>query len=434
MPSPALKPEITPRFGGYDVIWPAPACLSIAVRRVHVHTAGRVTGELEICRDNGSGPKILLPSSEFNFSAARTRSSLAKEMAERCADLGVDWLTVIEKLANDVQQHARTGEEAIEILPDANTPPPERILYPVLFKGVSNLIWGDKGVNKSTLAYYIAICVALPWDDNPLGFRTIDKPLKTLILDYENPEYVFRHYMACLLRGHPDLAHVPGIFYRHCNIPIADDIEAIANQVDMCQARLLIIDSLGAAAGSEREGLNSAEAARRFNSGLDQIPVTKLIIGQTSKLQDGTKTLFGSTFFRYFARNLFELVKASESIEDNVGHLALFHRDANYSKKARPLGIHVTYETDSDENNVAISFSPEEVSVSDFADKVSTSSRIYELLRNGPVFQKDLVAMLHISFPTCGMAINRLIAKKQVARLDDGKLGLVVKNEIDMFR
>ena len=243
------KPTTTELINGYAFEWTVPYNLVARVGRLRVPSDGQVRGELEIIHRNGKENYILLVPTQFNFSSEPTRARYAKQLKEK-VDLKVEWKEIFDYVSNEVLRLARSGDEPVEVYAEDTPVPPEQLLGDLIYKGVQNIIFGEKGVSKSTLAYLLGMCLALPWRDNPLALPVPTHSIKVLVLDWETDERIFRYYVSRLQKGMG--IPVCSLYYRRCTLPIIEDIEAIRNHVDQTGANLLIIDSLGAAAGGER--------------------------------------------------------------------------------------------------------------------------------------------------------------------------------------
>lgn len=406
------KPTVTEQINGYKFEWLAPHHLVAQVTRVRTPSDGQVRGELAIFHLNGKAEVVLLVPTQFNFSSEPTRVRYAKQLAEKL-DIKIEWKEIIDYISNEVLHLARCGDEPVEVYPNTDTPPPQRLLGDLVYKGVQNIIFGEKGVSKSTLAYLLGMCVALPWCDNPLELATPKESVKVLVADWETEESIFRYVMSRLQRG----MDIPpcSLNYRRCTLPLVEDIEAIQRHIDQTGAKLLIIDSLGAAAGGERDELKNPGSALMFNAVIRKLEITTLIIAQTSKgsEEDGKKkSIYGTTFFRYYARNIFELCAGEDEYGDTQ-HLGLFHRDCNLGPKMKPMGFRLEFSP-----NGAIALEREPISVAEFAQKLSTSARILEALKDGKMTQKDLKESLEVSYPTIGMALKRLKRQGKVQQMD----------------
>lgn len=408
-------PNITEVINGYVLEWPEHK-LTAKATRIRTPSDGQVKGELEIQRNvNGTVNYLLVPT-QFNFSSEPTRAKFAKQLSEKL-DVKVEWKEVFDCISETIQRLVRSGDVCVEVYPNETVTLPEQLISNIIYKGVQNIIFGEKGVNKSTLAYLLGICATLPWKDNPFGLSVPTDSLKTLVLDWETDKPIFEYCLSRLKNGmqYP----MCSLYYRRCTLPLVDDIEPIQKHIEATNAKLLIVDSLGAAAGGERGELKGADSAILFNTALRKLNITSLIIGQTKKGdEDRKKTIFGSTYFTYYARNIFELCAGEDDYSDTQ-HLGLFHRECNLGKKMQPLGLRLTYTPES------ITVEREAVSIAEFVHKVSIGKQIVEALKNGAMTSKELQTHLDVNRSSIDMAIKRLRQRKQITDTGDKKWGLL---------
>lgn len=411
------------QIGGYIFEW-EDCKISVKVSRLHVHGDGRVTGEICISNNCKENPLILLPATQINFSAERTRNQYAKSMKEKIPDSPANWVEIFDYLGYKVQELARTGESVEEVWASDDIEPPQFLLEPFIYKRVPNIIFGEKGVNKSTLAYLCGAIMVLPWTNNPLELKSPDDCVRSLVLDWETDDYIFKYYLSRLKRGMkiPDFP----LYYRHCHIPLADDLEAIEQKIEETKAECLIIDSLAAASGGESKEIRGGDTALHFNMSLRKLmtfkgePITTLILAQTSKSQEGKKTILGSTLFTYYARNIFELCRGEDNYEQTQ-HIAMFHRENNLGRKHPPIGLSVTY----DDAQKSIVMEREPINVTEFTAKVTLKMRILDALKRGAMDTRELAEVLDLKDKEASVRtkVNSLKAEGKVIKVGE-KWGL----------
>ncbi len=413
------EPIITAQIGGYLLDFKESGVV-VKVGRLDVHKSGKVTGELTI----RIGEYTKLPPSDFNFSADKTRGMTAKSLGLKYPDDKVDWVELFDYLAEKVQELARQGEPVKEIWADDEADAPEFLLEPFIYKNQSNIIYGEKGVSKSTLAYAFAMCMALPWPENPLELTVPDKPIVSLVLDWETDEKTFAWYLSRLKRG-MDCPTVP-LHYRRCSLPLIDELEEIEHYIEKVKADIIIIDSLAAAAGGERGELKGAQSALSFNMALRKLKLPSLIIAQTSKDQDGKKTIFGSTMFTYYARNIFELCR-NEDTDSDLVHLAMFHRECNLGRKHKPMGFCLDFNDD----NRSLSITRESVTVSEFITKVSAQNAVADALKSGLKDVNEIADITGLKPNNIRTSLSRLRSLDKVKKIG-GRWGLKAYHEKEM--
>lgn len=404
-------PVISNKLNGYILKFTEEAIIC-TINNCRLHSRdGRTTGELSITT-NTEKPTILLPSTSFNFSADQTRVRQAKTLTEKY-DLKINWAEVFDYLGHKVQELARTGEEVAEVWAADEIVPVEWLLEPIIIKGQPNVIYGEKGVSKSTLAYICGAILCLPWHDNPLELSVCDYPVPSLVLDWERDKRAFDYYLSRIKIG----MNAPPfrLYYRRCNLPLAEDIEAVARKLEETGAQLLIVDSIGRAAGGQDVDLKSSSAADNFLRAIRELNITTLLIGQTRKPQYGERqaksSIFGSIFFTYYAGNVLELVHSEDDFGDSK-HLALFHRENNFTAKSRPIGLRMDFL-----ENGGINVEREPVSVAEFGQKIGTQVRVLEALKSGTMEVKELAEALDISEGSVRTTLSRLSKKGKITKI-----------------
>ena len=400
---------VTQTITGWTFHWEKER-LTINVSRVRLHTDGRVTGDVQLILEAIQKGE---PSFGFNFSSAQTRRLLAKSLSEKYPEL--KWQEIIDKLCSQVQELALTGEPIKELWTSENIQPPEYLIEPILLKDLPTIIFGEKGVTKSTLALVLYLILTMPWDDNPLELIAPKHSVKTAYLDWELPGHIAQWSLKKLQQG-MGVPPLP-LYHRRCRVPLADDIEAIQKYLSQMKAEAVIIDSLARACGGEL--LKDTENINRFFNALDKLNVTSLILGQTAKTEKTKqRSIYGSSMFSYYSRSIWELCK-TESVGEDEFSVALFHRSSNLTKLQKPIGFRFNF----NENKTSII--REAVSYTEFYEKVNRQFQITELLRTSPLKTEEIMEAMDIKRGNADMTLKRLRDKKKVIKLEDGRWGLL---------
>jgi len=247
------------------------------------------TGELWFYHTNSSGDS-LLHVAKVNLLASSTMTQLAKYMGTLATDL--PWKQIITFLSKSSIEYQRRGEPGIVLEPDMeNLKHPGYYIEPLILKGVPNIIFGQKGVSKTTLALACAGLIHLGVDYTEWGFSAPEQA-NVAIIDYESTAQLTRYNIGKLIKG----GSIPWTVlpYIRCKQPMADDIDRIGNFLFDNNTEVIIIDSLGQAAGADRNDSAGKGSALRFFEALRQLNLTSLIIGQTSKSEDNSRrTIYG---------------------------------------------------------------------------------------------------------------------------------------------
>ena len=416
------NPEIIEGINRLTFLWKE---LDLKVRADRTTDAG--FAELSFYNVNGTGESII-HTCKTNLLSSGSMTQLAKRLSQHSAE--APWTQIMTCLTVKTIQYVRQGEPGIMLEPSGDISHPGYYIEPIIIKGAPSVIYGDKGVNKTTLGLALLGLISLgvvpsenPTDDNPLGFGPAAKA-NVAILDWESTQELTKYTLATLVTG----GTIPWYIlpYLRCKQPLADDIDRIGNFLKDNDIKVVLIDSLGQAAGSDRYDSSGKTVALRFFEALRLLNVTPLIIAQNAKGADNKKTIFGSTYFTYYSRNIFELRSKENDINTNEKHIALFHTEANYSAKYSPIGFNLYYTDD------ALLIKREEVSLSQFLERVSQMKEMYELMRKGPQTRNTIADALGITVGQADTLLNRGHTRGELITIKRGLHGLKLK-EGDMF-
>ncbi len=415
-----MKPTITQTTNGYCFDF-LDAKIKLLVSRVHVHTDGRVTGELEIKYLDGEKANTINPASTFNFSSDTTRSRLVKSMQIKRNN--TDWATIIDYLCKNVLELSRCGEPVIDVYAgDETAIPPRYLLDPFIIENYPNVIFGDPGTLKSTLALLLSQLMMLPCPDNVLGLTVSSESMRVLYCDWETDEATIKWQLTLLQNGlgiSPLFVH-----YRRCSLPLAQELEGMRAAIADKNIKVLVIDSLGLACGGE---LKEAQPALEFFKALRTLNITTLILAHCPKPQEGvkTKSIYGSMYFRALARNVWEIQKSQEQGSDTA-NISLYHdKPAPFQNIHKPLGYKFIYD-----NKSVIVECEDPKTIEEFLQRMCTSERILKLLETRAMTQKEMKEELGLSYAALSMAMKRLLNKKRVVKLADEKWGLIAQGEL----
>lgn len=312
-------PEVTTNAGMYVLEW-EPENIRISIDRLY-DTKGITTGEVAIQYKPPEGSEYgHLHLARLNLTSTRERQSLTNYLASRVSD--IDWGAVIEQACVKTLEKHREGEPCTMV---GNLPIAEQSkysLYPLMLEGQPNLIFGPGGSGKTT----VAAMFALQYVSSHEG--------SVLWLDYEWFQDEVNSLIKRLKDGmglDPELE----IAYRFCAQPLADDILSIQRMVLETNAKLVVVDSVGAACGGDPM---APDVVLRYFSALRSLRVTTLSLDHVAKENRGP---FGSVYKLNSARNVWEAVKGTS----DKGCLAvgLHHRKINSGPLLKPLGYQFSY-------------------------------------------------------------------------------------------
>lgn len=391
--------------------------LTATVSRLSQDKTGTIKGQLLFETSNPEYHKHLLQQT-YNFSSPRTQKMLKDDISKRYNKPEIDWDSILEQLSVYTKNIFNEGEAPTEVWTDENIIPLEYKLYPILPKGEPTILFADGGSGKSTLALFIACCITLPWNDNPLHLKP--EFGKVLYLDWETNINTFKRRLQWLQHGHS----LPNFFitYRRCRLSLSEDIEEIHRIIAENKIDTVIIDSvIGACEGD----INKNEVAADFYRALRALTdTTTLAIHHVSKDKlAGSRSPFGSAYFSNLARSVWELTSSQEPGESKLS-ICLSHYKSNDDTKHQPIGMEVEYRKTEQKtifSNIAVEDIPEAQT------KLSLTRRIENELKNGNMGLKDIVDSLGVSYQLVANALSKMKRNDKVIRLNDGTWALPVK-------
>lgn len=302
----------------------------IETKRNNISCDLEVTNELDIAKNP------IIWRGNFTLTSEKHCQELAERFNEALPEkqFGIKWLNFVQLFRKRVLEYIQQGEPVEEVKSDdLENFKPEYLIKPFIIKDTVNLIFGEGGSGKSSLAILFAILgksTALQVD---LDLKA--EPVKALYLDYENNRILFNTFLKQITKsyGIKDFS----ITYKACHMPFINEFEAIAEVVDEKEPDLVILDSLAPACGETVE----VNQVISFFQHLSKLRKTVLLIGHTAK-NSSSETPFGSVYFLNLCRNAF-LIKRKFISRDKF-QLILTHKKCNIAKLyPKPIAINFEY-------------------------------------------------------------------------------------------
>ena len=410
------RPIVKELLNGYEFLWCEGDEWVITIKIIKViESHGALYGEFSIEHEFKDRPTI--SGVRFNLTSQQARNTLTKRLVDSKIIPSLDWADIINQVCSETIKLQRQGEPVKELWTSDELLPLEYLIEPILLKGIPTVIFGEKGVTKSTLSLVLYAMLTLPWHDNPLGLKAPDHSIKTLILDWEVSGGISQWNAKKLQEG-MDLPPF-SLYHRRCNRSLSDDLETILESITNMKVEVVIIDSLARAAGGELS--KDTENANRFFTSLDKLNVSSLILAQTSKDREAkTKTIYGNALYTYYARSIFELCKSQDIGDDEIS-VALFHRSSNLTRLQKPIGFRISF------NGAGTHIAREALDVQEFKAKLSGQQLLLESLKEGKKDAKTLAAELQWEEASVRTLLSRLKKKGKVTSLGEGQWGLLAK-------
>lgn len=356
---------------------------------------------------------VPLYTSMLNLSVGSSREKAVKALANRNGK--IPWQGMLNDTCLAVLDALSAGDPLDVIDTSLPVSQSSYLLDPILPANQPTIIFARGGRAKSYLTLYIALLLQIPVKDNVFGW-VVGTRTPVLYLDWESDRQTLHARARRLLRGldAPDQR----INYRHCDRPLADDLDAVEGLLMDTGAKLLVVDSVGVALGADPSDPGKAV---QFFGFLRELNVTTLLVHHEAKNDlSKTKTPYGSVYFENLARSVWHLDKAQEAGANELV-LSLEHTKANDSTLCGSIGLRMKFDNVSGSTTV----SPADLAdVPEFAGRLPLSIQLLALLRHGAKTIQELAEDTGAKEDSLSRTLRRMRDKRQVVKLDDGTWGL----------
>lgn len=362
--------------------------------------------------------QIVLSNVNFDTRNSLERKRVTDELRSHDTAF-VWWDSLIERAVSILEDAINDSDHAADIYSCDVCQPVEYIIGKLIVKDEPNIIFGQPDEGKTILAVFLAAIANLPFTNNPYSLTVGKEPCNILWLDWENSKNRIISRMAELSRGiSPGDDETPFMFtYKSLAMPLTENVLNVNRIIKEKNIGLVVIDSLGMAAGGD---LKEASSATSFYAALRRIKTTSLIIAHTTKnKEEKAKSIFGSQFFRALARNIWE-VKKSEMVAGNELAVALIHDKFNLGPKSEPIGFKFTFDADA---IIPTKFDCE--SAPEVIEKLSITKQILiQLETEGILTINELAEAIETTAQTIRNKLNGLLKASKVRKLTDGRYEL----------
>jgi hypothetical protein len=217
-----------------------------------------------------------------------------------------------------------------------------------------------------------------------------------------------------LQRLFPD--HMPRVLYARCDKPLVYEADRLRRVVLDNEIEYAIYDSIAFACDGPPE---AAEVAGRYFRAIRQIGGGSLHLAHVTKSEGGDKRPFGSAFWHNSARSTW-FATASDSRDNEILRVALFHRKSNLGRLRPPTGFDITF---SEDRTVFRRANP--ASNPDFAAQLSVRQRMAYLLKGGSLDADRIAEELGADVETVKRTVRRY--KDKFVVIKGGRIGLLEK-------
>lgn len=384
-------PEIADLGNGYSLLWPDQK-VRFLVEYITRQSAG-IYAEFTVI----NGDRVLCEGQRVNLNGDKSR--LAKKVQEIDGHSKLsDWTLLIEATAVLVLRRYREGEPPHRLNADTPVQDLSYQVNPLVHHRKVTILYGDGGLGKSSLALVVGMLVAT--GGSVAGLSAVRG--QVLFIDYEDDIDVHARRRRAIAECHPALGAADLIYQKH-HEPIWNILPALLRQVQLDRIQFIVLDSLAAATGGDA----SAEAATKAFRALRMLNCGALVLAHIPKTNEQQQEagIYGSVFYKNFARSTWELKKEQEvGADESV--LGLFNRKSNLSRLHAPIGLRVRQNS----TNTAMSYEACDLSrTMELAKGLPVASRIRDFLeKDGNLYAaKDIAEALELPLPTVKTTLSR---------------------------
>lgn len=282
-------------------------------------------------------------------------------------------------------------------------------------------LMADQRSGKSTLGLAIAIST-ITGITLPCGWRP-EATGPVLYLDWETDQASIFGMLAEIQNGLRLTARHPDFHYLRMNGPLVNQAQAIQSLVGRLKPILVIIDSLGWAAGGD---LNKTEVAIPTMDTLASFDCTRLVLAHYAKSSriggvQSKASIFGSGFFEFACRALWELRKESDA--GSAFNIGMYNGKLSRGQEGASMAVRLSF----DGSRNAVEVLPARIEETpELANRQPIYARIRELLADGPMETTDLAEQLSIGreTPIKPNQVRSAISKMpDIARTGDTQTG-----------
>lgn len=373
------------------VAWPKLG-IGCAFSRLRESDAGVIRAELTVhstrpdCPGILGGPTLI----ELLRSGPEVQRQ-ATALANR-TDGAIPWLDYLTSSVRHVLEEWRKPPEPVEWA-EMEAPAPDSLFLFDKFipRNQTTALMADQRSGKSTLGLGIAIAT-ITGLTLPCGWKT-EATGPVLYLDWETDQNSIYGMLTELQNGLRLRDRPRGFYYLQMNGPLVNQEQAIQSLVGRLKPILVIIDSLGWAAGGD---LNKTEVAIPTMGALASLNCTRLVLAhyaKGSRVNGGPAkaSIFGSGFFEFACRAIWELRKESDA--GSAFNIGMYNAKLSRGQEGASMAVRLAF----DSLRNAVEVLPARIEDSpELANKQPLATRIRELLRSGPMDTNELAEAVNI--------------------------------------
>ena len=383
------------------------------------------TGEITV-ESTLPGIPAHLHQARLNLSSTTARTTLAKQLADLTpGEFKLEtWRGLLEQFCVAVLRHERQGEPMVRVgrLPGVPRTPDQ--IQQLLPSSKPTLWYGPYGGGKSWMATFAAVCVQT---GTPLAGLHVCQG-NVLYLDWEDSAETLNERIQIVTAG-LDLDSSPEIAYRSCRRPLIRDLHSLLRQADDLAAKLIILDSVGPAAGAAGEQRTYEDVARSLFDALRYFePATLLLIdhvtGEASRESKVIGRPYGSVYKMAAVRCAWE-VRAEREEAAESSSIGFYHTKYNHSMRYLPVGFRLGFgPSDPGDSPLYVRIQREDLRDTAHEKNLPLVERIAGVLRRAAAYPREIAEALDASEPSLRVVLNRHTGTRFV-KLQDGRWALL---------
>lgn len=400
------RPSVTYLPDSYRFVWGDDG-IQIVVDRLREDRSDGLRADIIVESSRPPSPGLLLAPTNVGLSQPTWRSTVSKSLLER--EPALDWRGALEQVVYLTSQRWRQGEGVVDFRSFIPGERPRWLLRPYIEHGNASVLFAMGGTGKSLFAMALAVSIA---SGQPILGIEPDDVGPVLYLDWESDaETHFRRMMAiCRGAGIDDV--VPPVHYRRQYASLYESAPDLRRLVAEIGAKMVIVDSFGAARGGEPE---SADTTIKGFNAARSLGVSSLFVDHVTKAADEPDKPFGSIYTHNLARLSWGMVAAEQGDHQAI---AVINHKSNNGRRGGRYGFNVYLDQDEDEQPWSIRYIPTDVTkMRDLAGKVSVRDATVAIMReyNRVMVVEDLLEALRVDMggraPTNEGALRAMLNK-----------------------
>lgn len=337
----APKPKTVIQRRGLGFLWALPHIgISLSVDYLR-ERSDELSGEITV-ESTLPGFPAHLHQARLNLSSGVSRSQLAKHLLTVTGKERINWPQLIEAFCVGVLRKAREGEPVVMVGRKPGKLHQHDLIERLLPFGKPTMWYGPQGSGKGWMATAACVCVAA---GVPLAGLNVRQGVP-LYLDWEDSEDTLNERVQVVAAG-MGLTEAPEIAYRKCRKTIIRDLHAITEHAQAVGASLIVVDSVGLAAGAAGDRGSYEDVALGLFEALRLLePITILLIdhvsGEAIKGKEVVGKAFGSIYKMAEARCAWE-IRAEQEAGEDWSTVGFYHTKHNHSVKYPAMGFRLSF-------------------------------------------------------------------------------------------